>query len=60
LYNKETANPNKIELIIAKNRHGPTETVFLSWNSSLTKFGNYKIKKDPGNGIPLPDEAPPV
>ncbi len=57
LYNKETANPNKIELIIAKNRHGPTDTVYLAWNSSLTKFGNYKSKKD---AIPLPDEAPPV
>lgn len=57
LYNKETANPNKIELIIAKNRHGPTETVFLSWNKTLTKFGNFKAKKE---SIPLPDEAPPV
>ncbi len=57
IYNKETANPNKIELIIAKNRHGPTETVYLSWNNTLTKFGNYKAKKD---AIPLPDEAPPV
>ena len=57
IYNKETANPNKIELIIAKNRHGPTETVYLSWNNTLTKFGNYKSKKD---AIPLPDEAPPV
>jgi replicative DNA helicase len=61
IYNKETANPNKIELIIAKNRHGPTETVYLSWNNTLTKFGDYKPKKEnlPG-GIPLPDEAPPV
>ena len=61
IYNKETANPNKIELIIAKNRHGPTETVYLSWNNTLTKFGDYKAKKDsmPG-GIPLPEEAPPV
>jgi len=57
LYNKETANPNKIELIVAKNRHGPTDTIYLSWNSTLTKFGNYKSKKD---AIPLPDEAPPV
>ncbi len=57
IYNKETATPNKIELIIAKNRHGPTETVYLSWNSTLTKFGNYKAKKD---AIPLPDEAPPA
>jgi len=57
LYNKETANPNKIELIIAKNRHGPTETIYLAWNNTLTKFGNYKAKKD---AIPLPDEAPPV
>ncbi len=60
IYNKETANPNKIELIIAKNRHGPTDTIYLAWNNSLTKFGNYKVKKDPNGGIPLPDEAPPV
>ncbi len=60
IYNKETANPNKIELIIAKNRHGPTETIYLSWNNTLTKFGNYKVKKDANSGIPLPDEAPPV
>lgn len=61
IYNKETANPNKIELIIAKNRHGPTETVYLAWNNTLTKFGDYKAKKEtlPG-GVPLPDEAPPV
>ncbi len=57
IYNKETANPNKIELIIAKNRHGPTETVYLAWNNTLTKFGNYKAKKE---NIPLPDEAPPA
>ncbi len=56
IYNKETANPNKIELIIAKNRHGPTETVYLAWNNTLTKFSNYKAKKE---AIPLPDEAPP-
>lgn len=60
IYNKETANPNKIELIIAKNRHGPTETVYLAWNNTLTKFGNYKPKKENIPGIPLPDEAPPV
>ena len=57
IYNKETANPNKMELIIAKNRHGPTETVYLAWNNTLTKFSNYKAKKD---AVPLPDEAPPV
>ena len=57
IYNKETATPNKIELIIAKNRHGPTETVFLGWNSQLTKFSNYKVKKEQ---IPPPEEAPPV
>ena len=57
IYNKETANPNKMELIIAKNRHGPTETVYLAWNNTLTKFSNYKAKKD---AVPLPEEAPPV
>ena len=31
---------NTAELIIGKNRHGPTGVVKLSFDGALTKFGN--------------------
>ena len=38
-YNKnEDADQTMAECIIAKNRHGPTETVYLSWNGAHTRF----------------------
>lgn len=34
------SNVNKVELILAKNRHGPTATVECMWNGDYTLFSN--------------------
>ncbi|OGB97762.1 replicative DNA helicase [candidate division TM6 bacterium RIFCSPHIGHO2_12_FULL_36_22] len=38
IYNPDTENPNLSELIIGKQRNGPTGTVFLNFIRELTKF----------------------
>ncbi len=38
VYNKETEHPSLAELIIAKQRNGPTGTVYLNFVSELTLF----------------------
>ncbi len=44
LYNPETENPNLAELIMGKQRNGPTGTVFLNFDREITKFsdGNFE------------------
>ena len=38
---------NESELIVAKNRHGPTQTVKVAWNPDFTMFSNLeKIRND--------------
>ncbi len=39
-YNKDTEHKNEAEVIIAKQRNGPTQTVHLVWSSEFTKFRN--------------------
>ena len=38
IYNPETENPNLTELIVGKQRNGPTGVVFLDFDRELTKF----------------------
>ena len=38
IYNPETENPNLTELIVGKQRNGPTGVVFLNFDRELTKF----------------------
>lgn len=39
-YNKDTEEPGITELIIGKQRNGPTGTVKLKWMGQIQKFGN--------------------
>ncbi|NBX78730.1 hypothetical protein EBQ93_05160 [bacterium] len=41
-YNPDTQNPNLAELIIGKQRNGPTGTIPLHFVRELTKFENLK------------------
>ncbi len=43
VYNPETENPALSELIIGKQRNGPTGTVFLNFARELTKFEDSQI-----------------
>ena len=45
-YDKDTPNPNLAECIIAKNRHGETQTVELQWLPEFTTFGNMEWQHD--------------
>ncbi|MDR2817198.1 MAG: replicative DNA helicase [Oscillospiraceae bacterium] len=44
-YNKACEHPNIAECIIAKNRHGETNKVALSWDGQYTKFENVEWNK---------------
>lgn len=37
---------NKVEIIVGKNRHGPTETVELAWNPDFTMFSTLERNRD--------------
>ncbi len=48
-YYKEDPNEytHTADLIVAKQRNGPTDTVPLHWNSSLTRFFNHSARPEP-------------
>jgi replicative DNA helicase len=44
MYNEGSERPNQADIIIAKHRNGPTGTISLHFNKSLTKFSNLKYE----------------
>ena len=44
-YNKDTEEPGVTEIIIGKQRNGPTGTVKLKWMGQIQKFGNLEIRE---------------
>ena len=47
-YNKEAAEKDTAELIIAKNRHGSTDTLPLKWQGQYTRFGSVDTRHEAG------------
>ncbi len=47
-YNKDTEDKNIAECIIAKNRHGETDSVKLAWDGQYTLFSNLELYRDEG------------
>lgn len=45
-YNKASEFPNMAECIVAKNRHGETNKVSLSWDGQYTKFESVEWNRD--------------
>ncbi len=52
VYNKETGNPNVAEIIIGKQRNGPTGTINMRFDGQFTRFDNLAedLEVPPGLG----------
>ena len=64
VYNPETADPGAAELIIAKQRNGPTDTVAMHFEGRYARFTSVSRRSDgppppPEPGFSAPDEEPP-
>jgi replicative DNA helicase len=61
VYNKETEDPLKAEIIIEKQRNGPTGTVALNFQGRFARFENRSERPDdsgpPGGGFTPPDRG---
>lgn len=51
VYNEATEFPNQADLIVAKNRHGPTGTVSLYFERTLAKFTDASVHRVDVSGI---------
>jgi len=47
-YNADTAEPGVAEVIIAKQRNGPTGTVRLMFDKAFARFRNFSAREDAG------------
>jgi replicative DNA helicase len=62
-YKEETVEQSVAEVIVAKNRHGSTGTVYLNWIGRYTTFYSIDEKRDdddapPDYGAPPPPPPP--
>jgi len=65
VYNKETEDPLKAEIIIEKQRNGPTGTVKLNFKGQYARFENRSVRDDedsapPAATLSAPKTAPPA
>jgi replicative DNA helicase len=52
VYNPNTEHPNLAELIIAKQRNGPTNTVKLQFEGRFAHFADWPVSDNPYGGAP--------
>ena len=47
-YNRESEEQNVAECIVAKNRHGETDSVKLGWDGQFTRFKGLELFRNEG------------